>query len=109
MPRSRRIGGGVLQLPVAMANRECWVLLLGSRLDFERCIAMGLWEYGCCWFNTSCDKFPVEVAAFIRLTSGFSGCGQGRGIFESQGISDDGGAIVGLPTVPGRDMIPIAT
>ena len=40
------------------------------------------------------DRFPVDVADLSLLTSGFSNGGHGRGIFETQGVSGDGGAII---------------
>ena len=61
-----------------------------SRLDFDLCICLseitGLWALGLS------DRFPVEVAPFSRLTSGFS-MGQGQKILETQGLHDTLGDI----------------
>lgn len=75
-----------------------------SRLDFDLCICLseitGLWALGLT------ERLPVEVAPFSRLTSGFS-MGQGRGIFETQGVSGEGGHMIGERGGP--EMIPAAT
>ena len=94
----RLTGGGVL---LRLGSNEN-LLGEGSRLDLDLCITgrelaglLDLWE-----------RLPVEVADFSLLTSGFSR-GQGRGIFETQGVSGDGGAMTGERGGPA--MMPAAT
>ena len=71
----------------------------GVKFDLDRCI---------CGLLALCApaKLPVEVADFNLLTSGFS-IGHGLGIFESHGMSGDGGAITG--DKDGPVMMPSAT
>ena len=79
-------------------------MLLGSRFDFDLCIrsvTTGLCERGL--LN---DRLPVDVAPFSLLTSGFS-IGHGRGIFETHGVSGEGGQITG--DRGGPEMMPAAT
>ena len=83
VPMFRLTGGGV-RLRLGSSEN---LFGDGSRLDLDLCITgrelaglLDLWE-----------RFPVEVADFSLLTSGFS-MGQGRGIFDTHGVSGDGGA-----------------
>jgi len=64
-------------------------MLLGSRFDFDLCIRSEE-TTGLCDRGLLNDKLPVDVAPFSRLTSGFS-IGHGRGIFETHGVSGEGG------------------
>ena len=99
VPMFRLTGGGVRLM---LGSREN-LFGDGSRLDLDLCITgselaglLDLWE-----------RFPVEVADFSLLTSGFSMGGQGRGILDTQGVSGDGGAMTGERGGPA--MMPAAT
>ena len=84
-------GGGVpVTLPLG-GGLKVWLLGLntrrltdGVRLDFDLCMPAGLRG-----LESRDDKLPVEVAAFKRWTSGFSGTG--RGILDIHGMSGEGG------------------
>ena len=80
-------------------------MLLGSRFDFDLCIRSEE-TTGLCDRGLLNDKLPVDVAPFSRLTSGFS-IGHGRGIFDTHGVSGEGGQITG--DKGGPEMIPAAT
>ena len=60
----------------------------GVKLDFDRCIPIGL--LGLEDPSPIVDKLPVDVADFNLYTSGFSGP-TGLGIFETHGRLGDGG------------------
>ena len=51
----------------------------------------------------------MEVADLSLLTSGFSSGGQGRGILDTQGVSGEGGAMMGDGDSGGPEMMPAAT
>ena len=65
-----------------------FLLTDGVKLDFDRCIPIGL--FGRDDPSPIEVKLLVDVADFNLYTSGFSGA-TGLGIFESQGWFGDGG------------------
>ena len=96
-------GGGVLLI---LGNSDSLWYDDGSKFDLDLCMT-GSWLAGLLDLLLT-DKLPVDVADFSLLTSGGSSGAHGRGILDTQGVSGDGGAIIGDDD-EGPDIMPAAT